>query len=101
MLGPPIVDGNATVNLENGNEIFPAMLAAIEEAKTEVCLETYTFAQGSPGERFRDVLVRAQQRGDRNRGEDENGGACATPHERGYTPAGLRFQCLSTISGGT
>ncbi|HEX4263870.1 MAG TPA: phospholipase D-like domain-containing protein [Verrucomicrobiae bacterium] len=55
---------NVTCNwLCTGDEIFPAMLAAIEGAKTEVCLETYTFSAGSPGERFRDVLVRAQQRG--------------------------------------
>ena len=46
-----------------GDEVFPAMLAAIEEAKSEVCLETYTFSEGSPGERFRDALVRARQRG--------------------------------------
>jgi cardiolipin synthase A/B len=46
-----------------GDEIFPAMLAAIEEAKKEICLETYTFSAGSPGERFRDALVRARQRG--------------------------------------
>src|SRR3569833_1011159 len=46
-----------------GDEIFPAMLAAIEEAKSEVCLETYTFSPGSPGESFRDALIRAQQRG--------------------------------------
>jgi cardiolipin synthase len=38
------------------------MLAAIEEAKTEICLETYTFSPGSPGERFRDALIRARQR---------------------------------------
>jgi cardiolipin synthase len=46
-----------------GDEIFPAMLAAIDEAKTEVCLETYTFSVGSPGERFREALIRARQRG--------------------------------------
>jgi cardiolipin synthase len=46
-----------------GDEIFPAMLAAIDDAKKEVCLETYTFSVGSPGERFRDALVRARQRG--------------------------------------
>jgi len=50
-----------------GDEIFPAMLAAIDDAKTEVCLETYTFSPGSPGERFRDALVRARQRGIRVR----------------------------------
>jgi len=46
-----------------GDEIFPAMLAAIDDAKKEVCLETYTFSAGSPGERFRDALIRARQRG--------------------------------------
>src|SRR5690349_8943251 len=55
---------NATCNwLCTGDEVFPEMLAAIEEAKSEVCLETYTFAQGSPGVRFRDLLIQAQQRG--------------------------------------
>jgi cardiolipin synthase len=55
---------NVTCNwLRTGDEVFPAMLAAIEEARTEVCLETYTFAAGSPGERFRDVLVQAKARG--------------------------------------
>jgi len=55
---------NVTCNwLCTGDEVFPAMLAAIDEARTEVSLETYTFAAGSPGERFRDVLVAAQQRG--------------------------------------
>jgi cardiolipin synthase len=59
---------NVTYNwLCTGDEIFPAMVAAIEEAKTEVCLETYTFSPGSPGERFRDALVRARQRGIRVR----------------------------------
>ena len=46
-----------------GDEIFPAMLAAIADAKKEVCLETYTFSPGSPGERFRDALIHARQRG--------------------------------------
>jgi cardiolipin synthase A/B len=50
-----------------GDEIFPAMLAAIDDAKKEVCLETYTFSIGSPGERFRDALIRARQRGVRVR----------------------------------
>jgi cardiolipin synthase len=50
-----------------GDEIFPAMLAAIDDAKSEICLETYTFSIGSPGEGFRDALVRARQRGVRVR----------------------------------
>jgi len=66
-MASPVTD-NITCNwLCTGDEIFPAMLTAIDEAKTEVCLETYTFAAGSPGERFRDALVRARQRGIRVR----------------------------------
>lgn len=61
-------NSNVTCNwLCTGDEVFPAMLAAMEEARTEVSLETYTFAAGSPGERFRDVLVAARRRGVRVR----------------------------------
>lgn len=41
------------------------MLSAIEEAKTSVCLEIYIFSSGGLGERFREALVRAAQRGAR------------------------------------
>ena len=53
--------------LRAGNEAFPAMLAAIEAAESSVCLETYTYSAGRLGERFRDALVRARQRGARVR----------------------------------
>ena len=32
LLGPPLVDGNRITTLSNGDEIFPAMLAAIRSA---------------------------------------------------------------------
>lgn len=32
LLGPPLVDGNRVTSLLNGDEIFPAMLAAIRSA---------------------------------------------------------------------
>src|SRR5437867_3734445 len=53
--------------LHAGNEAFPAMLAAIEAAQSSVCLETYTYAAGPLGERFREALVRARRRGARVR----------------------------------
>ncbi len=43
------------------------MLSAIEAAQESVCLETYIYAADSLGERFRDALVRARQRGARVR----------------------------------
>lgn len=48
-----------------GREIFPALLTAIDAAQHSVCLETYIFAAGHPGEGIRDALVRARQRGAR------------------------------------
>jgi cardiolipin synthase A/B len=49
--------------LRNGREYLGALVAAIDQAKESVCLETYIFAAGTPGERVRSALVRAQQRG--------------------------------------
>src|SRR5947209_11559825 len=71
---------NLTFNwLCTGDELFPAMLAAIEEAKAEICLETYTFSAGSPGERLRDALVRARQRAVRVRVLIDGLGSYALP----------------------
>ena len=53
--------------LRTGNEVFSAMLAAIDAAQSSVCLEIYLFASGPLGQRFRAALVRAQQRGVRVR----------------------------------
>ncbi len=55
--------GTAWTWLRNGEEAFPAMLAAIEAARKSVSLETYIFSPSPLGDRFRDALVRAQQRG--------------------------------------
>ena len=35
LLGPALVDGNAVTSLQNGDEIFPAMLEAIRSAETD------------------------------------------------------------------
>jgi cardiolipin synthase len=45
-----------------GQEVFPAMLSAIDAATRSVCLEAYIYASGSLGVRFRDALVRARRR---------------------------------------
>jgi cardiolipin synthase len=50
-----------------GQEIFPALLAAIEAAQTSVCLEIYTYSADPLGQRFRDAFLSARQRGVRVR----------------------------------
>jgi cardiolipin synthase A/B len=49
--------------LRTGQEVFPAMLSAIAAARQSVCLETYIYAPGAFGERFRDALVLARRQG--------------------------------------
>jgi cardiolipin synthase len=46
-----------------GDDIFPAMLAAIDGARERVLFETYIFSPGSLGQKFLEALVRAAQRG--------------------------------------
>jgi cardiolipin synthase len=63
LLGPPIVHGNLGVNLENGNQIFPAMLEAIRAARHTVTFETYIYWSGSIGETFSQALAERAQAG--------------------------------------
>ncbi len=49
--------------LRTGHEALTKMLAAIEEASVSIRLETYIFAAGGIGEKFREALIRASQRG--------------------------------------
>lgn len=49
--------------LHTGDEAFVGMLDAIDHAHHTVRLETYIFERGEPGDRFRDALVRAVERG--------------------------------------
>jgi cardiolipin synthase len=51
----------------NGAVAFPAMQAAIDAARKSVCLETYIYSASPIGEKFREALLRAQQRGVRVR----------------------------------
>ncbi len=59
------VSGGVCSWLSTGAEFFDAMVAAVDGAQRSVCLETYIYASGQPGERVRDALVAAQRRGAR------------------------------------
>jgi len=61
--GPPLTTGNRIEILENGDGIFPPMLAAIATAKKTVNFEAYIFWSGEVGSRFRDAFVAAASRG--------------------------------------
>ena len=56
LLGPAIVGGNKVRTLNNGDEIFPAMLAAIRGARLTLTFETYIYWSGAIGREFADAL---------------------------------------------
>jgi cardiolipin synthase len=56
LLGPAIVRGNQVTALQNGNEIFPAMLLAIRSAQTSITFETFIYWSGETGEEFSQAL---------------------------------------------
>jgi cardiolipin synthase len=63
LLGPPILGGNTVKALQNGDEIFPAMLEAIRGARRTITFETYIYWSGSIGKEFADALVERARAG--------------------------------------
>lgn len=49
MMGPAILPGNQVTPLQNGVEIFPAMLAAMDAATSTISFETYIYWSGEIG----------------------------------------------------
>ncbi|MDP2817536.1 MAG: phospholipase D-like domain-containing protein [Polaromonas sp.] len=63
LLGPAIVGGNRAQELLNGDQIFPAMLAAIRGAKRSITFETYIYWSGDIGREFADALTERARAG--------------------------------------
>lgn len=63
VVSTPLHPGNLVLPLENGEEAYPAMLAAIEKAVSSVHLCTYIFDGDETGRRFTDALAAAASRG--------------------------------------
>lgn len=60
---PDYVGGNRLTLLKNGEQYFPALVAAIDAARAEVFLETYIFADDRAGELLASALARCAARG--------------------------------------
>ena len=57
LLGASVVDGNVVTDFQNGDEIFPAMLAAIRGARHSINMETYIYWSGAISKEFVDALT--------------------------------------------
>jgi cardiolipin synthase len=60
---PQFVPGNRLTLLCNGEHYFPALIEAIDAARTELFLETYIFADDETGSLVAQALARAASRG--------------------------------------
>lgn len=63
LLGPAIIGGNHVTALQNGEQIFPAMLEAIRSAQQTITFETYIYWSGEIGERFSEALAERARAG--------------------------------------
>jgi cardiolipin synthase len=63
LLGPAIVAGNKIQALQNGDEIFPAMLGAIAAATRSITFETYIYWSGKVGNEFAAALIERARAG--------------------------------------
>ena len=63
LLGPGILPGNRVTALQNGDQIFPAMLAAIRDARESITFETYIYWSGDIGRKFSEALCERAQAG--------------------------------------
>lgn len=63
IVGSPILPGNRIEMLKNGEEIFPAMLAAIASAERSITLESYEFFGDEVPKNFVDALVERAEAG--------------------------------------
>lgn len=57
LLGPPLVGGNEVTELINGDQIFPAMLAAIRGARRSITFETFIYWRAEIGQEFAEALA--------------------------------------------
>lgn len=58
-----LLTGNHIELLRDGDEAYPSMIEAIEQAETSITLSTYIFDNDEAGKRFIDALCAAHERG--------------------------------------
>ncbi len=63
LFGSNLMDGNQIEILQNGVEIYPAMLDAIASAQNSINFETYIYWSGDMADQFADALIERAQAG--------------------------------------
>ena len=99
LIGAQLTHGNRFTVLTNGDQIFPAMLKAIAEARRRISFETYIYTKGEMADAFTRAFEDAARRGVRvNLVIDAVGGAIPDEHLQRLRAAGCRLATFNTPS---
>ena len=63
LLGPSLLEGNSVTTLQNGVQIFPAMLAGIRTATRSISFENFIFYEGNVANQFAEALAERARAG--------------------------------------
>jgi cardiolipin synthase A/B len=63
LLGPPLLPGNKITILQNGDEIFPAMLQAIRSARRTITFENFLLKEGEVWKEFAEAFAERARAG--------------------------------------
>lgn len=63
LIGAPVTSGETFDVLQNGDTIFPAMLAAVEGAQRRISFESFIYSDGAISEQFTRAFAAAARRG--------------------------------------
>lgn len=97
LLGAQLTRGNRFTVLTNGDQLFPAMLAAIRGAKRRVSFETYIYKQGRMADEFTAAFEEAARRGVRvSLVLDGVGASMPDDHVKRLESAGCRLATFNT-----
>jgi cardiolipin synthase A/B len=101
LVGRAITTGDSYVVLRNGAETFPAMIGAIDAARTRISFETYIYSEGQVAQRFTTALARAAQRGVRVQVVLDSVGASDTEREdlKALSDAGVQIGWFNPQTG--
>ena len=99
LVGAQLTRGNRYTVLTNGDQIFPAMLKAIREARRRISFETYIYKAGDIAEQFTHAFEEAARRGVRvNLVIDAVGASLPGEHVERLRAAGCRLATFNTPS---
>src|SRR5688572_9414449 len=99
LVGAQLTRGNRYTVHTNGDQIFPAMLKAIREARRRISFETYIYNAGDIAEQFTHAFEEAARRGVRvNLVIDAVGASIPGEHVERLRAAGCRLATFNTPS---